>query len=221
VKPDRIKQRITQRFWLLSSLGLVGAILFLPSISAAASPAPSPLLLALFVIVVALVCACATWLGLRCADAVDLPMPYLRRLDGVGEVPMPHGFLVAGIAGALFALAAIAMLKFLHLQNLAGPLWSRVASTFFAAGSLELVVHLLLMSLVVRLSGRRWTGIAVAAIFFVLFHAGGLAGESATVLTLSVVMNGVFAMGLGVIYARYGFEYVLFCHATGHLLAVV
>lgn len=77
------------------------------------------------------------------------------------------------------------------------------------------------MSVVVKISaGRLWTGIAVAAFFFVLFHVSSLGGESATVISLSVVMNGIFSLGLGVIYARYGFEYVLFCHATGHILAV-
>jgi hypothetical protein len=218
---QRVNRPITRRFWLLTSLGLVGAILFLPSILASSSPRPSSLSLILFVIVVAVVCACAAWVGLRCADAVDLPMPYLRRLDNYSEAPRKYGFLVAGIFGVLFALAAIALLRYLNLPNLAGPLWSRLASTFFAAGSLEIVVHLLLMSLVVRLTaGRRWTGIAIATIFFVLFHVSGLAGQGATVFTLSVVMNGLFGLGLGLIYARYGFEYVLLCHATGHILSV-
>jgi hypothetical protein len=218
---QRVNRPIIRRFWLLSSLGLAGAMLFLPSIVASSSPRPSSSSLILFVIVVAVVCACAAWFGLRCADAVDLPMPFLRRLDGDSETPRKQGFLVAVVFGVLVALAAIALLRFLNLPNLAGPLWSRLASTFFAAGSLEIVVHLLLMSLVVRLTaGRRWTGIAVATIFFVLFHVSGLAGQSATVFALSIAMNGFFGLGLGVIYARYGFEYVVLCHATGHALSV-
>jgi len=60
----------------------------------------------------------------------------------------------------------------------------------------------------------------IAAIFFVLFHASGLPAQSFTVVTLSLLMNGIFALGLGVIYARYGFEYVLLCDAIGHVLAV-
>lgn len=112
-------------------------------------------------------------------------------------------------------------MRHLHLPNMAGALWSRLASTFFAAGSLELVIHLLLMSVVVKLSaGRRWAGIAVAALVFVLFLVSGLTGQSATIIALSIAMNGIVGVGVGVIYARYGFEYVMFCHATGHILAV-
>jgi hypothetical protein len=163
----------------------------------------------------------SAWFGLRWADATALPMPYLRRLDHGGEAPSKNGFLVSGIFGVLFALAAIALLRTLHLPNLAGPLWSRIVSVFFAACSLELVIHLFIMSLVVRMTGgRRWTGIVVAAIFFVLFHASGLPGQSATVITLTLLMNGIFGLVLGVIYARYGFEYVMFCHGVGHVLAV-
>jgi hypothetical protein len=171
--------------------------------------------------VVTIISAASTWFGLRCADAISLPMPYLRRLDHGAEPYRKNGFPVAIVFGVLFALATIWMLRNLHLPNLGGPLWSRVASVFFAAGSLELVVHLLIMSLVVRIArGRRWAGIVVAAIFFVLFHASGLPGQSVTVITLTLLMNGIFALGLGMIYARYGFEYVLLCHAIGHVLAV-
>lgn len=213
--------RVANRFWLLSVLGLAGAVAFLPSIAAESAQQPSASFFAVFVAVVTVVCACGTWLGLRCADAANLPMPYLRRLDGVVEMPAKNGFLVAGILGVLFAVASIALLRHLRLPNLAGPLWSRLASTLFAAGSLELVCHLLLMSLIVRLTaGRRWTGVLGAAIAFVLFHASGAADQGVTVIVLSILMNGLFGLGLGAIYARYGFEYVLFCHAVGHMLAV-
>ena len=173
-----------------------------------------------FALAVSLVCACATWLGLRCADSAGLPMPYLRRLDAILETPKKNGLPVALIFGVLFALASIVLLRSLHLPNLAGPLCSRLASTLFAAGSLELVVHLFVMSLIVKLSSNRWTGIVAAAIAFVLFHVSGIAGQGATIIALSVLMNGLFALGLGVIYALYGFEFVLLCHAVGHALTV-
>lgn len=181
---------IANRFWVLTGLGLLGAILFVPSIIAESSTQPSSVWLLLYVLVLTAVCTSATWVGLRCADAAHLPMPYLRRLDHMVEPPAKHGFVVAGFFGVLFALATIALLKSLQLPNMAGALWSRLASTFFAATA------------------------------FVLFHASGLAGQGATLIALSVVMNGVFGIGLGVIYARYGFEYVLLCDATGYMLAV-
>jgi len=212
---------ITRRFAALSLTGALGAVLFIPSIIFSAEPRPSIPQLVLFAGVVAVISAASAWFGLRCADAIALPMPYLRRLDHGAEPQRENGFLIAIVFGVLFGLASITILRSLHLPNLAGPLWSRIASVFFAAGSLELVVHLLTMSLVVRISlGRRWAGIVTSAILFVLFHAIGLSGQSVTVITLTLLMNGIFALGLGVIYARYGFEYVLLSHAIGHVLAV-
>ena len=213
--------KITRRWMSLSSLSLLGAVLFLPSIIASASPRPPVTQLLVFVGAVTAVCTASTWYGLRCADLANLPMPYLRRLDHVAELPQKQGFGIAITFGCLFALATIVLLRALHLPNLAGPLWSRVVSVFFAAGSLEIVIYLLIMSFVVKITqGRTWIGIIVAAFFFVLFHASGLPGQTVTVITLTLLMNGLFGLGLGFIYARYGFEDLLLCHAVGHVLAV-
>jgi hypothetical protein len=220
MKPSE-KPRILRRFILLSSLGVLGAISFVPTILASADPRPPMAQLLLFVLVVSAICVMSSWLGLRFADATHLPMPYLRRLDRCSEPEGRNGFLPAGAFGCLFAVSAIFVLRYFHQPNLAGPLWSRVASVFFAAGSLEIVVHLLIMSMVVRLVlGRIWVGILVAAVFFVVFHVAGLTGQSTALVASSVLLNGVFGVGLGLLYARYGFESVLLCHAVGHILAV-
>lgn len=215
------KPRILGRFILLSSLGAFGAISFVPSILASANPHPTWAQLSLFVLAVSAVCCAASWFGLRFADATHLPMPYLRRLDQPSVPVGKNGVLPAIAFGSLFAVGAISVLHYFHLPNLAGPLWSRIASVFFAAGSLEIVVHLFIMGMAVRLArGRAWVGILVATLFFVAFHAAGLVGQSAALVTLSVLLNGIFGLGLGIFYARYGFESVLLCHAVGHLLAV-
>jgi hypothetical protein len=177
--------------------------------------------LSLFVLAVSVVCSASAWFGLRFADATHLPMPYLRRLDLPSAPVGRNGVLPAIAFGSLFAIGAIFVLHSFHQPNLAGPLWSRIASVFFAAGSLEIVVHLLIMSMVVRLArGRTWVGILIAAIFFVTFHAAGLTGQSVALVAASVLLNGIFGLGLGIFYARYGFESVLLCHAIGHILAV-
>jgi hypothetical protein len=148
-------------------------------------------------------------------------MPHLRRLDQPSAPVGKNGVLPAIAFGSLFAVGAISVLHYFHQPNLAGPPWSRIASVFFAAGSLEIVVHLLIMGMAVWLArGRTWVGILVATLFFVAFHAAGLAGQSAALVTSSVLLNGIFGLGLGMFYARYGFESVLLCHAVGHLLAV-
>ena len=148
-------------------------------------------------------------------------MPYLRRLDRCAEPKQKGGLLPALVFAGLFAAGAIYVLRAFHQPNLEGPLWSRVASVFFAAGSLELFVHLLVMSVAVRLArGRVWFGVLVAAVFFVAFHAAGLSGQSSSLIAASALLNGIFGVALGVFYARYGFEYVLLSHAVAHILAV-
>ena len=215
------KPRILGRFILLSSLGVLGAVSFVPSIIASTDPHPPVAQLSLFVVAVSVVCIVSSWFGLRFADATHLPLPYLRRLDLHSEPEGRNGILPASAFGCLFAVSAIFVLHYFHQLNLAGPLWSRIASVFFAAGSLEIVVHLLIMSMVIRLvRGRIWVGILVAAFFFVAFHVMGVAGQSAALVAASVLLNGVFGLGLGLLYARYGFESVLLCHAVGHILAV-
>ena len=188
---------------------------------ASANPQPPTEQLFTFVAVVSAICVLAAWIGLRAADAAKLPMPYLRRLDGVREDAKGGGFLPSVVFGCVFAAGAIFVLHFFHQPNLAGSLWSRMVSVFFAAGSLEIVIHLFVMSAVIRVArGRVWAGIVAAAIFFVAFHVAGLYGQNASLIAASVALNGVFGLALGFLYARYGFEYVLLCHAIAHLLAV-
>lgn len=212
---------IRQRFLLLTALGFAGGLAFVPSILAGANPRPRTPQLIGFVIAVTIVCAFCAWFGLRFADATNLPMPYLRRLDFPAAPSARENFLLSILFGVLFAIAAIAVLRAFHQPNLPGPLWSRVASVLFAAGSLEIVVHLFVMSTVVQIArGRRWPGILVAAVAFTFFHVAGLGGQSAALIVASTALNGVFGLGLGILYARYGFESVLLCHAVGHILAV-
>ncbi len=215
------KPRILGRFILLSSLGVFGAISFVPSITASAVPRPSMLQLCWFVLAVSGVCILSSWFGLRLADAAHLAMPYLRRLDLPAKPPGKGGVFPAVTFGCIVAAGAIYVLHSFHLPNLSGPLWSRIASVFFAAGSLELVVHLFIMSAVVRLGrGRVWLGILVSAIFFAAFHVAGLQGQSASLIAASALLNGVFGLALGFFYSRYGFEYALLSHAVAHILAV-
>jgi len=215
------QRRILSRFLVLSSLGVLGAIFFVPSIIASANPRPTTAQLFWFVFTISVVCIAAAWFGLRFADAANLPMPYLRRLDQASVAECRRGIVPAALIGVFFGICTILILRYFHVPNLRGSLLSRVAIVFFAAGSLELVVHLLIMSMAVRIfRGRIWAGIVVAAIVFVGFHATGLAGQSVALIMASILVNGTFGLALGLCYAKYGFEYVVLCHATAHILAV-
>jgi hypothetical protein len=99
---------ITRRFVTLSGLALLGAILFCQAFWLSSHPRPSSTQLLMFVITVAAVYTCSAWFGLRCTDAVALPMPYLRSLDHGSESDGKKGFLPVSVFDVLFRLASIA-----------------------------------------------------------------------------------------------------------------
>jgi hypothetical protein len=213
--------RIRGRFILFSALSVLGAIAFLPSVLANSNPQPTGTQLAVFVLIVSAICIPAAWIGLRLGDAVKLPMPLLRRLDSQSETPRANGTIPALLCGIHVAAGGIFVLRYFHQPNLGGSLLSRAASTLFAAGNVEIVVHLFTMSLVVRLArGRIWVGVWVSALFFLAFHISGSLGHSAALLAASITINGVFGLLMGLLYARYGYEYMMLGHAVGHLLTV-
>jgi membrane protease YdiL (CAAX protease family) len=148
-------------------------------------------------------------------------MPALRRLDGAGADRVAiRGIQLAVAGGAAAAAAAIAVLRGFGLENLHGPLPARIASTAFAAITLELVVHLAVMSGVVRLTRSRLAGVIVSALLFAVIHAAGALQAPLPIAVSVVVVNAALGMFLGWLYLRFGFECVMLAHAVAHLVAV-
>lgn len=213
---------LRRRLLLLSVLAAGGSVAFLPFLAAGSHQPIGQL--GGFVATVTVVATAMSWPGLRCADAVGLPMPYLRRLDG-GAVPSVTRAalmttLVLGVALGVFGVLA------LHLASapaLPGGVWARALSALFAAAPLEMVLHLGVMSIVVWAArGRRGVGIGAAALALIGFHlTGDTLHQPATVLAATVVGNGVIGLTLGWIYATYGFEFVMLGHAVAHLITVL
>ena len=85
----------------------------------------------------------------------------------------------------------------------------------FAAGPLEIVLQLLLMSVVVRLWRRRWLGILIAAAAL-LRSTSATHVVSATLLVAMIVGNGLIGLAIGIIYAVYGVEFAMLGHAVAH-----
>ena len=216
--PSSNKPRIVGRFLCFSGISVLGAISFLPYGMPSSSSFAQQLL---FVIVVSAVCMLAAWFGLRLADATHLPMPFLRRLDLQSEPSRGGGLIPAIVCGVVFAAGAIYVLRYFRVQNMPGSLPSRLGSVLFAAGNLEIILHLFIMSLAVWLArGRIWVGIAAATFFYIGFHSAGAFGQSAPLLACTILLNGSFGVLLGIFYARYGYEYLMLSHAIAHGLAV-
>ena len=210
------------RLIVLAGISAIGGVMFIPFL-AAGSGQPMPQLIG-FAAIVTLIATLVAWPGLRCADAVSLPMPYLRGLDGGDEEGIGRRAVAVTVALSVgLGVLAIIALRMVNAPPLPGSTLARALSTFFAAGPLEIVLHLGVMSVVVWLArGRRWPGILAAALALVLFHlSGGGAAETPPLVIASVIGNGAMGLALGWVYAAYGFEMVMLGHAVAHLIVVV
>jgi hypothetical protein len=202
-------------------LAAVGGVTFLPFL-AAGNGQPIARLIP-FALVVTLVATLAAWPGLRCADATGLPMPLLRRLDGPSAGPIPRRAIgVTLVSSVGLGLLGLLALHLVDAPPVPGSVAVRALSAIFAAGPLEIVLHLGAMSTVVWLArGRRAPGIVVAATLLVVFHlAGGGLDQPGRLIALIVVANGAIGLVLGWIYAAYGFELVMLGHAVAHVITV-
>jgi hypothetical protein len=220
--PNDSRLSIRGRLITMASLSAIGGVTFLPFLAAGNNqPVAS---LTPFALVVTLVATLAAWPDLRCADATNLPMPLLRRLDGVstGTVSRRAVLVTLGYAVGLGFLG-LAGLQLVQAPALPGGPAVRALSVLFAAGPLEVVLHLGAMSIVVWLArGRRWPGVLISAALLVGFHltGGGLA-QPLRIVVISVLGNGAIGLVLGWIYAAYGFECVMLGHAFAHLITVL
>jgi len=212
---------IRGRMLAMGVLAAVGGVTFLPFL-AAGNGQPIARLIP-FALVVTLVATLAAWPGLRCADATGLPMPLLRRLDGSSGGPIPRSAIgVTLVSSVGLGLLGLLALHLVDAPPVPGSVAVRALSAIFAAGPLEIVLHLGAMSTVVWLArGRRAPGIVVAATLLVVFHlAGGGLDQPGRLIALIVVANGAIGLVLGWIYAAYGFELVMLGHAVAHVITV-
>jgi hypothetical protein len=210
-----------RRFFLLSTLSALGALLFVPFLVAEAPTPPPSLGLVGFVVIATTVAVAATWLGLGWADGAKLPMPILRAIEERRPPRIDLRALSTAVGlGAAFGIAGLVVLRALGLPGGAGSFAVRAASAVFASITLEVVVHLAIMSGTVRLTRRVPLGIAAAALAFILFHLGTLGNQPPVVVAATVAVNGVGGLLFGVLYATFGFEYLVVAHFVAHLVTV-
>ncbi len=221
-----------RRFLILAGLGLVGAVLFLPYLQATSPTPVATAQLVTFVGGSSILAALATWFGLGWADQAGLPMPLLRKLeDGAAATPATEpaqvrrsrstaALLRALGVGLVIGAVGLALVAAVGADQGGGSFWVRALSAGFAAVTLELVLHLGIMSMTVRLTRSVALGIVVATLAYVAFHAAGVVGQPARIVALAVAGNGLAGLAFGWLYARDGFEYLVLAHAIGHLIAV-
>ncbi len=207
---------------VLAAIAALGGVLFLPLLVAGSHQPVAAV--AGFALVVTAASTLAAWPGLRCADALGLPMPYLRRLDGAAPAVVPRRAHVVTVTwGAMLGLGAAVALRSVHAPSFPGSLVARALSTVCVAGALEMILHLGLMSVVTRLAGgRRWIGVLAATVAFVALQStGGALDHSRAVILVSSLSNAATGIVVGWLYATYGLECAALCRALAYLIPVV
>jgi hypothetical protein len=208
------------RWWILTVVSSLGALAYVPALSAM-GVAVGPAFVMALVVAAGIICGIAAWFGLRWADRAGLPMPFLKDLETRQRIRLldPGSLLLAIAGGILLGFAAVGVLRGFGLENMPGSLAARLSSTLFAAVSLEVVIHLGIMSGVVARTRSRWCGILGAAAVFVLFHAGGVTGQPLPILATVVALNAASGLFFGWLYARFGLEHAFIAHAFAHAVA--
>jgi len=210
-----------RRFVVLGGLAALGAALFVPFLQAGAPTPLSGAVAGAFVLAATAVSAVATWVGLGWGDRAALPMPLLRALEARTPLEISRSALSrALVSGAVLGLAGLMMLRLLHIPTGGGSLTVRIGSALFAAITLESVLHLAVMSGVVRATGRVNLGILVAALVYVGFHLATLGGQPTAVVAVATVGHGLGGLLFGWLYARDGYEYLVLAHLVAHATTV-
>lgn len=213
---------IWRRFTLLTLLGAAGGALFVPFIAAGSADTPDlPVLLASFTIGSAFVTGLAALFGLRWADQVGCPMPWLRAWEA-GERPeidWRTGFQPA-IFGAGLGILAACVATLIGVPENPGSLFVRLATVPFAAIVPEVLVHLFVMSGLVLVLKRGGPAIFLSALVFVVIFHGNPPGDDVVVPVFIVGLN--FSLGLltGWLYWARGFAAAVLAHGAAHFLVL-
>jgi hypothetical protein len=212
---------IRRRLMLLAAISTAGAILFLPLLAAGSHQPMTGV--AGFAVVISTVAILVAWPGLRCADLTGLPMPLLRRLDGIRSRTSPRALVVSTMWGTALGAIGVIALRAVHAPPFPGGVLVRILSVVCVAATLEIILHLGVMSIVIWLArGRRWFGILAAAVAFVLLQStGGALNHPLPVILASTVVNAATGVVVGWLYAADGLEYAAVCRALAYLIPVL
>jgi membrane protease YdiL (CAAX protease family) len=197
------------RAWWIYVLGVIATFLSFPY---------PPKLLALLAaeIVVILMIWAGLWFGARVQLGSSIPS--LRR----AAIALVIGFASGGLVLALLPLAG---LQSRIIKEAAIPLWQWFIIAFDSATLEEIVFRLFIVSFVVWLIARFmkrdtaiWIALVVSALLFGAAHLNRWIHAGPTVIVAVMIVNGLIAIVLGLLYVKWGIEAAMLGHFAGDVM---
>jgi len=197
------------RAWWIYVLGVVATLLSFPY------PPKLLALLAAEIVIILLIWA-GLWLGER--NGLGSRIPSLRRAG----LALLIGFVTGGVVLLLLPLAG---LQSRLIKEASVPLWKWLIIAFDSAILEEIIFRLFAVSLVVWLLARFvkrqpaiWIAIVVAALLFGAAHLSRWIDSGPVVIAAVMVVNGLIAIVLGLIYVKWGIEAAILSHFAGDVM---
>lgn len=197
------------RAWWIYVLGVIATFLSFPY------PPNLLALLAAEIVVVLLIWA-GLWFGAKHGLGSSIPSPKRAALS----------LLIGAASGAvILALLPLAGLQSRIIKEATIPVWKWLIIAFDAATLEEILFRLFIVSFVVWLLVRFvrrdraiWIAIVIAALLFGAAHLNRWLAAGSVVVIAVMIVNGLIAIVLGLLFVRWGIEAAMLGHFAGDVV---
>jgi membrane protease YdiL (CAAX protease family) len=197
------------RAWWIYVLGVIATFLSFPY-------PPNFLALLAAEIVIILMIWAGLWFGAKHGLGSSIPSPKRAALS----------LLIGAASGAVvLALLPLAGLQSRIIKEASIPVWKWLIIAFDSATNEEIIFRLFIVSLVVWLCARWmrrepaiWIAIVVSALLFGAAHLSRWLEAGPAVMTAVMIVNGLIAIVLGLLYVKWGIEAAILGHFAGDVV---
>jgi hypothetical protein len=199
-----------KRAWWLYALGAIAAFLSFPF------PPPDPFTLVIVEILIALMIYAGLWFGRSLG--LGSAIPSFKRAAYSLQIGAASGAVV-------LALLPLAGLQSRIIKEASIPLWKWLIIAFDSSVLEEIIFRLFVVSFVAWLFNRFirrepsiWIALAASALTFGAAHLGRWLNAGPIVITAVMIVNGLIAIVLGLIYVKWGIEAAILGHFAGDVV---
>jgi hypothetical protein len=198
--------------------GKMPALLTLAAIAVLLSfPWPPPLVMLLIAeVVIGLLVWAGLWFGAPHGLGSAIPSP----------IRAVYALLIGAASGAVvLALLPLAGLQSRIIKEASIPVWKWLVIAFDSAVLEEIIFRLVLVSFVVWVLARFlprnvavWIALVLSAHAFGAAHLSHWMGAGPVVFTAVMIVNGLIAIVLGLLYVKWGIEAAMLAHFAGDIV---